>query len=259
MSDNIVTLSEILECDYRNIFPDVELDTNWRDDLVIIGFSTEKTQRTILYKHKLLNDYIFKVYNNGCGQYNPLSHLLRAPMSKKINQVIQNENLTLLEELKEALIPNQIEVYETWTAEEFNQNFVVIAEYKDLYTKDEMISNVKALDSETQIRLCSQLCTVILKTQLSDFGWENIRQSKVTGKFIIIDTEPLRGEIYHPNYTSKHMYPPAENITQGIDQFHICCKNHKMPIFIDTILKIALSLPSDIYLNLGFYQLMVKK
>jgi hypothetical protein len=235
-----ISWEQLLEYEYEIVFKDVAqkvtniLKDNWKNHCVLDHRTING--RTMLYRPTELPHYIFKVYNKSCDPHNPLSHILRVPMAHVVNKCIQDHNLTRLETIQKALIPlHELDTKDELFAEEVNRSFIVMAELKDIYSESETIKLVREMSAEDQLELCSQLCCVVEKTSLTDFGWHNIRLTRNTHKFVIIDTEPLYGEIYHPDYAGTYGGSTFDRVKQGISQLYVSSLDNKLPIFVKEI------------------------
>lgn len=237
-----ISWDKILEYKYDIVFRNetqkvVDILEDWKNHCVLDHATIN--ERTMLYRPIELPNYVFKVYNKPCDPYNPLSHILRVPMAHIINKCIQDYNLIELETIQKALIPlDKLELKDDLSAEKINKSFIVMAEFKDIYSEAETAKIIREMSVENQLKLYGQLCCIIEKTSLTDIGWHNIRLTKNTRKLVIIDTEPLYNEIYHLNHVGeyyKHGKHISDRIAQGISQFYISSLNNKLPIFVKEI------------------------
>ena len=83
-----------------------------------------------------------------------------------------------------------LELDEYWV----NNALVTVTEKKEFIPHTQMLSIIKEYNETDQLKLAEQICTVPAETGLGDITWNNLNMSP-EGKMLILDTEPLYGEL----------------------------------------------------------------
>lgn len=219
----LIKLSELYEnCHYKTVFNDKKLietvGTLFQDflDKIVLedlfgtcpvsllikkfddqwDFISHSTGRTLFGFHpKLLNQLMIKFFYSHPGRGNPLSHMLRAPMSQRIYSCIKERSLDELRVPKKGIIPFFEDSKISNLGEyKINNCFAVLVEFIDGNSAADLIENVKNYPKEKQIKVATQICELIANTGLGDANLQNFMIDK-NDKWVIIDTEPLYAEL----------------------------------------------------------------
>ncbi len=156
--------------------------------------------RTYIAEHRELNNWIFKLYGGAPGRGNPMAHILRVPMAHRLEKIVREEGLDQIEIPKKALVPltSDATIF-SLNEHNINEAFIVAAEKKRFFPKAKMIAHIRELAPEQQQVLARQLCTIPSRSGLGDFTFDNNLELAENFKMLVLDTEPLYGELCVPS------------------------------------------------------------
>lgn len=159
-------------------------------------FQTISTGMIQLGKHPIMPDWVFKIAaRKTLPHMHPMAHVLRVPMSVFLKEIVQKNALVSIEIPDKVLIPLlSDELIAELGEEEYKDAYVVMAEKKECFSEKETISHIKQQSFLVQRGLAEELC-ILVKNGFIDLRWDNLLFSRKNGKLVLIDTEPLFGEL----------------------------------------------------------------
>jgi hypothetical protein len=199
------------EPEYERVHPHKKFH-NWKSSILPEGWSIHSSScHSLNIENPEYPGYIFKYATNfsNTSLENNAASFLRVPKGKELRGIIQEDHLDELEVVEEILIALKPKSRIQKT-HEVDQAFYFVVKSKKIHFLDsqQAIDQLKSYDEQKQIKIANQIAQLICKSGINDIKFNsNIVIDEVTGKLVIIDTEPLGvGPFLHeqPSFTGQY-------------------------------------------------------